>query len=557
MSTDKDSKLGSPTDIGFPGADRGPEPGVQGKGGQPGPGLEGQRMGNYVAEGLIGRGGMGSVYLARHPEIGRRVAVKVLSPELASIPQAVERFIAEAKAIATIEHPNVIDIYDFGRMPNGRAYHVMELLKGKELGEVMKRKGRWTPAELLPLLRQICGGLQAAHDEGIVHRDLKPENIFLLDRGPVTVKILDFGIAKILEAQQGPTHTSPGTIIGTPMVIAPEQAAGDIKRVGTWTDIYSLGVIIYWMLSGRPPFVDKTSGVLLAKHILHAPPDLKEVEPSVPRSLAGLVHQCLSKAPEDRPESARKIAQAFAIALGEDPGEPLPGYQKRSTGPHKAGSSEESRGLLPIESATTIGGETGEEEPVTADGVTLLGHTPTIEAPADEPQDTRQTTSGTSAGEVAAGNETLMQLVGAGRRRWLLLAMALAALAAVAFGVWRPTRERDQHFVPAKLRPDAARPDSAGVPPDARVTPDAASPDAAVKPDLSPNNAVRSTPGGKRTPRHPRPKTTPPRSPDSRPAARPKPDAAVKSVKDPKPGPTNVGEGTIDPFGDVKDRKKR
>ncbi len=457
MSTDDHTKPGSGTDLKFPGPDRGPDP-QSPAGQQSDTGLEGQRMGNYVAEGLIGRGGMGSVYMARHPEIGRRVAVKVLSPELASMPQAVERFIAEAKAIAAIEHPNVIDIYDFGRMDNGRAYHVMELLKGKELAAVMKRKGRWTPEELLPLLRQICGGLQAAHDKGIVHRDLKPENIFLLDRGPVTVKILDFGIAKILEAQQDASATPPGTVIGTPMVIAPEQAAGDTKSVGTWTDIYSLGVIIYWMLAGRPPFVDKASGVLLAKHILHDPPDLREVEPTVPRSLAGLVHLCLAKDPEDRPESARKIAQAFAIALGEDPGVPLPGYGRRSTGPHKAGSSEESRALLPIESATTIGGQTGEEQPVSAHGSTPVEHAVTIEAPSEEILSASTTTGGTSAGEVSGGAETLIQLVSKGRRRGLALA-TLVALATVAFLVWRPgpqDQENEHEKAPASP-PDAAR----------------------------------------------------------------------------------------------------
>ena len=565
MPSDKDNKPPQPTTIGYPqrkhaGAPkRAPAPEEKGK-----PGLVGQRIGNYVAMSLIGRGGMGSVYQARHPEIGRRVAIKVLSPELASMPQAVERFISEAKAIAAIEHPNVIDIYDFGRMENGRAFHVMELLKGQDLAAVINQKGKWTPEELLPLLRQICAGLQAAHDKGIVHRDLKPENIFVLDRGPYTIKILDFGIAKLLEnasgpSRTGPARTTPGTVIGTPMVIAPEQAAGESGRVGPWTDIYSLGVIIYWMLAGRPPFLDKASGVLLAKHILNEPPPLQEVEPSVPRSLAGLVHQCLRKEPEVRPGSARQIAEAFAIALGHDP-EPLPGSQG-SPNEARSDTADARRRLLPIESATTIGGQTGEEAlarvPSVAEDVTLMGHTPTMEAPTG-PLPVRETTGGASAGEVASSGETLLQIIKKSPTRWLVLGAMAVSVAAVAYMIWRPPPHRGDTPIAAPTpqwntdaRPPSA-PDTRAPSLDAAPPADASTPQDAASPDRATRRGTTRGSGHNR--KHPKDRG-PAVSPDR--GAPRKLDSAVQPVVTPKPGTDKVGEGTLDPFGDVKDRRKK
>ena len=564
VSKEKDNKPSRPATLGFTGIDdaQTPEPLDSGDERQK-TGLEGRRIGNYVAVSLIGRGGMGSVYLARHPEIGRRVAIKVLSPELASMPQAVERFISEAKAIAAIEHPNVIDIYDFGRMENGRAYHVMELLKGRELASVINRKGKWTAEEFLPLLRQICAGLQAAHEKGIVHRDLKPENIFVLDRGPDMIKILDFGIAKLLENRSGPSFTTPGTVIGTPMVIAPEQAAGDSGRVGPWTDIYSLGVIMYWMLAGRPPFLDEASGVLLARHILNEPPPLTEVEPSVPRALAGLVHQCLTKDPEGRPESARKIAEAFAIALGQDP-QPLPGFQTHSEA--RQPDADDSRRLLPIESATTIGGDTGEEGipavPSVDETVTLMGHSQTLETPASS-LPARETTGGASAGEVSSSGQTLLQMISQRRNRWLVLAATVTLVAAVAFMVSRPTPSPDdvplgggvisgQQWTADVTRP---APDSRGPLPDASpldVSPTTmdATP---VRPDRARKVGTKGT-GGSTTRMPGKNLTTRPDNDNG--TRKPRPDSAVRPTVTPVPEPDKVGAGTLDPFGDVKMRKK-
>ena len=287
--------------------------------------LVGRKIGNYKVIRLLGAGGMGSVYLGRHPEIDREVAIKVL--DRVSAGPGAQRFIDEARAATRIRHRNIIDIFDLGRTDEGWIYYVMEVLEGCELSAVMKhcfkRKGHMTPRQVLPFLRQICDGLQAAHDQGIIHRDLKPENIFVLAEKPLTLKILDFGLAKLMEQEeQGISATRTGAMMGTPLVIAPEQGAGRIREISARTDLYSLGVILYWMLSGRPPFQSSEVWELISAHIKEPPPLLEEVAPPLPADVAGLVAQCLEKSPPKRPASAREVLARFAAALGEElPGE--------------------------------------------------------------------------------------------------------------------------------------------------------------------------------------------------------------------------------------------
>jgi len=276
----------------------------------------GMKVGNYVITEAIGAGGMGAVYLAEHPEIGRRVAVKMLPRHLGLAPGLADRFRAEARAVTLIEHRNVIEIYDYGQTDDGQLYYIMELLKGHELLDEIRAHSPMPAEKVQPYLEQICAALQAAHDSGVVHRDLKPENIFVLDRPTLAVKVLDFGLAKLLDdTDPGASQTATGQIMGTPLTIAPEQAAGRPQEIGPHTDIYSLGVILHWMLAGEPPFKEESTALLLAKHISDPAPPLAERCPSVPPEVADIVDRCLLKPPEDRPASALMVHSRFAAAL--------------------------------------------------------------------------------------------------------------------------------------------------------------------------------------------------------------------------------------------------
>ena len=280
--------------------------------------LVGKTIGNYSVTGLLGRGGMGAVYLARNQRIDLEVAIKVLQDRVAAASSISERFQAEAAAIARLNHPNVIRIFDFGVTEGGQLYYVMEKLQGNELGKVLTAQGRLAPGAVLPILEQICAALHAAHEHGVVHRDLKPENIFITDDPPGQVKVLDFGIAKIsaLEVdgkEQHLTHT--GMIMGTPLYIAPEQAAGRPEKICPQTDLYSLGVILYYLLRGKPPFTAESTAQLLTKHIAEPAPPLASVASWVPAPVAELVDRCLEKSPERRPISAMALAASFKAAV--------------------------------------------------------------------------------------------------------------------------------------------------------------------------------------------------------------------------------------------------
>jgi serine/threonine protein kinase len=276
---------------------------------------------------------MGTVYLAEHVRTTHRVALKVIAPHLAMIPNVARRFTEEARVLMRIDHPNVIRIYDFGSLPNGTLYQVMELLEGCELTAVLERRRKLSAWEAQPYVEQICYGLQAAHDQAVVHRDLKPENVFVVREQPLLLKLFDFGIAKLMDPNEWLNLTVTGVAIGTPMFISPEQAMGDKARIGPHTDIYSLGVILYMMLCGEPPFASETIGVLLARHIQDPPPPLLEREPSVPAVVARLVHRCLEKEPELRPASPLELARAYTAALATvDPG-PAPRSRPAPGGP--------------------------------------------------------------------------------------------------------------------------------------------------------------------------------------------------------------------------------
>jgi eukaryotic-like serine/threonine-protein kinase len=259
--------------------------------------------GRFRIECEIGTGGMGTVYRATHLGLERAVAVKIIKPEYAADPDVADRFMREARTMARLRHSHAAMIFDAGNLPDGRHFIVMEFVEGYTLSETLAREGRFTPERAVRIAADICDVLSEAHKLGIVHRDLKPSNIMLNDRG---VCVLDFGVAKVLasstEATASHATTGSGIIVGTPRYMSPEQCLG--QRVGVRSDLYSLGVILYEMLAGRPPFVDVMASVVLVKQATAQPPPLPKVREDVPRALCAVIHSLLGKQPEDRPANA-------------------------------------------------------------------------------------------------------------------------------------------------------------------------------------------------------------------------------------------------------------
>jgi serine/threonine protein kinase len=253
----------------------------------------------------IGRGGMGTVYLATHLGLERPVAIKVLKAEFAADPEVAERFMREARTMARLRHTRAAMIFDAGSLPDGRPFIVMEHVEGATLADALAREGRFSPERAVRIACEICDVLAEAHALGIVHRDLKPSNIMLNERG---VSVLDFGIAKVLTASADVTKThattESGLIIGTPRYMSPEQCLG--QPVGPASDLYSVGVLVYEMLTGQPPFTDQLQSAVLVRQATSAPPPLVARCPEAPRRLALATHTLLAKNPNDRPKSARE-----------------------------------------------------------------------------------------------------------------------------------------------------------------------------------------------------------------------------------------------------------
>jgi len=290
-------------------------------------------IGPYRVLGKLGEGGMGVVYEALHETIARRVAIKLLNRECAHNADVINRFFNEARATNLIDHPSVVQVSDLGQLGDGRAYIVMELLKGESLTRRRRRLGgRMSVTQAARLSWQIAEALAAAHRAGIVHRDLKPDNIMVVP-DPVAqsgerAKILDFGIAKL--AQGGPVKTTQSLIMGTPQYMSPEQCRG-AAEVDDKTDVYSLGVMLYEMLGGQPPFVGQGSGDLLIMHVTQEAPPLKKIAPELPVSLTKFVHRLLAKDRRDRPDMAT-VARELALLGGSAGGSALDARSQSGSG---------------------------------------------------------------------------------------------------------------------------------------------------------------------------------------------------------------------------------
>jgi len=282
----------------------------------------GETVGKYRIVRKIGEGGMGVVYLGEHTLIGRRAAVKVLLPSYSHDVHVVNRFFNEARAIASIKHPGLVDIYDFGTLDDGSAFLVMEWLAGESLAERIARKGRLRPNFAIEIARQLAGAMAAAHAQQIVHRDLKPDNIFLVGDKDLPfdtrVKVLDFGVAKVSGMPTGALRTASQAVLGTPAYMSPEQCRG-AGSVDARSDIYALGCILFEMVTGQPPFVAEGMGEVFADHLRTRAPSPRTLAPNVPEDLAAVILRCLEKDPAARHGSMTALADELGAHASRSP----------------------------------------------------------------------------------------------------------------------------------------------------------------------------------------------------------------------------------------------
>ena len=274
----------------------------------------GQTVGNYNITAKLGAGGMGLVFLAEHPVIGSKVALKAIHPHFARDSDVVSRFVNEARAVNQIGHEHIVDISDFGTTPDGDFYFIMEYLHGETLADLIGRQGALPPARALNIAAQIADALQASHEQGVIHRDLKPDNIFLITRDatPDFVKVLDFGLAKLTHGSMAtPTNnTGAGTVMGTPFYMSPEQCEGR-GELDHRADIYALGVMLFEMLTGRVPFGGEGYGEVLIKHISVRPPTVCSLVPDLPPAMDAILGRALAKAPGDRFQTMSAVRAAL------------------------------------------------------------------------------------------------------------------------------------------------------------------------------------------------------------------------------------------------------
>jgi serine/threonine protein kinase len=311
----------------------------------------GTMVGEYRIVSMLGEGGFGAVYKAEHPVIGKSAAIKVVKREYSSNQEMTLRFVSEARAVNQIRHKNIIDIFNFGALEDGRQYYVMELLDGTTLDHLIEERGRLTFAEAQPIFRQLARALAAAHAAGIAHRDLKPENVFVAfdEDGAPTAKLLDFGLAKLLGQGMSMHRTRSGVPMGTPLYMSPEQVYG--RDVDHRTDVYAFGIMAFQMLTGELPFFGSSVMEVMVKQTAAERPDASAACADVPKALDEPLKQMMAKDPADRPpgileaiDMLSEAAQAAGIAtsggtLSRRSSDDLPGNSRnRSAGSSSSGS---------------------------------------------------------------------------------------------------------------------------------------------------------------------------------------------------------------------------
>lgn len=407
----------------------------------------GTTVDRYAVLRRIGGGGMGAVYRARHTVLDQDVALKILHPRLAARHEVIERFVREARTAAALRDPRIVQVYDSGVTPDGTAFLAMELLQGEPLEALVERESPMQPGRAVPLVAEVLEVLALAHDRGVVHRDLKPANVFVLRdaAGQESVKLLDFGISKTVDAVEGVSLTQTGVLLGTPVYMAPEQVT-NAKNIDRRADLYAAGVMLYEMLSGRLPHTGQHTAEILVRLMTEAPTPLATVAPGTNPALCAVVERAMARDPAGRFDDARSFAAALRAAVSAadpDPGRTAAGLAATMAAPVYPGPGE---GVVP----RTVGGAVGATREVPG-GVGM--------APWSGQGSTVLT--GPSPGP-GAGPEKATK--GLGRRQIVLLAAVVAAslaLSMLGYGVLRMLADDDdddtsrRRGLPAQTSPPA------------------------------------------------------------------------------------------------------
>ncbi len=485
----------------------------------------GALVGEYRIEKLVGQGGMGQVYGAVHPVIGKRAAIKVLRGELCADPEAIDRFVLEARAVNQIGHPNIVDVFAFGSLPDGRQYMVMEWLRGESLDERIRRMLP-TLEETCEIMLSICAALDAAHSEQIVHRDLKPHNVFISHaRGmKPAIKLLDFGLVKLIGEHQV-ERTRSGSMLGTPAYMSPEQARG--RGVDHRTDLYALGVMLFELVTGTLPFIEQSAMEMVMAHIQAQPPVPSSIRPGLPPSIDQLILGLLEKDPAYRPTISQMIGVLTDVQklAASAPGALTPTLI--ATHPISPQTPTLVSRNLPPGHAPAMSGAAAHH--VTVRSNPAMSAPLPMMAPSIVPP---LATGSVPAPQFAHASVALAaSTVAPNRGRSVVLAIvAMLAVGAIAFGVVMATRDGGTPAIPdaAAVATPAAIPDAAAASPDtALVAPVVV--DAAVT-VVPPPDAITHT--SRPRPRDsgvakPIPDVTSPPAPDA-----PAPDAGVKPIDD-------------------------
>jgi hypothetical protein len=331
---------------------------IEGEGLPPQDPLVGRTIdGRYEVERVLGEGGMGLVYRGRHIVLNKALAIKVLRPEVSRDEEIIGRFRQEAQSASSIGNQHIIDISDFGTLPDGSTYFIMEMLEGQDLTKLIETASPLSPKRIVHIAKQLCDALSAAHEAGIVHRDLKPDNIYLVRRGSDSdfVKVLDFGIAKVGGASSKMTRA--GQVFGTPHYMSPEQCGG--AGVDHRTDIYAIGTILYEMLVGRTPFdADNLMGIL-TKHLFEAPVPPSQHRPDCPPALEAIILRCIAKTQDERYANCRELLEDLVRLEGTLPLATVPSGAQHPASPGQNSAQSFTSGrvdVLPAVAAPAPGG---------------------------------------------------------------------------------------------------------------------------------------------------------------------------------------------------------